>query len=70
MSRNRPADTTHWKYLEAEWRSTGRNNLPVAFSHLKNMLSAEEYGRMVREYQQCKREVRVENGFIVTCFTP
>jgi hypothetical protein len=25
---------------------------------------------MVREYQDGKREVRIENGFIVTCFVP
>jgi hypothetical protein len=33
------------------------------------VLSVEEYERMVREYQDGHREVRIENGFILTCLS-
>jgi hypothetical protein len=69
MSRFRPADT-RWKRVEAEWRSFEGDSLPAAFGHLKHMLPIEEYEGMVREYRDGRREVRIENGFIVTCFTP
>lgn len=39
-------------------------------THLKEILSAEEYERMVCKYRDGKREVRMEGGFIVTCFLP
>ena len=70
MPRYQPADTTSWMRVKPEWRSSSRRTLPLAFTHLKEILSAEEYERMVREYQDGKREVRIENGFIVTCFAP
>jgi hypothetical protein len=66
MSRYQPHDTTRWTRVKSEWRSG--NTLPLAFTYLKEILSTQEYERMVREYQDGKREVRIENGFIVTCF--
>ena len=68
MSRYQPHDTTRWTRVKSEWRSG--NTLPLAFSYLEEILSTQEYERMVREYQDGKREVRIENGFIVTCFVP
>jgi hypothetical protein len=70
MSRYQPHDTTRWTRVKPEWRSAPGNTLPLAFTYLKEILSTQEYERMVREYQDGKREVRIENGFIVTCFVP
>jgi hypothetical protein len=70
MRRYQAADSTRWTRVKSEWRSSSGKTLPHAFTHLKEILSAEEYGRMVREYGEGKREVRIEDGFIVTCFVP
>jgi hypothetical protein len=71
MSQQRHGDTrTRWRYVEPNWRSGSLDGLPDAFVHLKDMLSLDEYGRMVREYRTGQREVRIENGFVVTTFTP
>jgi hypothetical protein len=70
MSRDQAADATRWARVRADWRTLPRSTLPLAFTYLKEVLSAEEYERMVREYQDGHREVRIENGFIVTCLTP
>ena len=70
MSQYHAIDATRWVRLKPEWRCLPRDTLPLAFNHLQSILSAEEYGRMVRQYQNGEREVRIENGFIVTCFTP
>ena len=59
-------EATQWRRVEASWRSLPRNTLPLAFKHLREVLSAEEYARMVREWEAGHREVRIENGFIVT----
>jgi hypothetical protein len=55
--------------VKADCRDLPRDALPLAFTHLKGVLSVEEYERMVREYQDGHREVRIENGFIVTCLS-
>jgi hypothetical protein len=70
MSRYRPHDTTHWRHVKPEWRSSPGNSLPLAFTYLKKILSAEEYERMVREYRDGRRDIRIDNEFIVTCFVP
>ena len=59
-----------WKRVEVDWRGTPRETLPLAFKYLKEILSADEYERMVLEWGAGHREVRVENGFVVTCLTP
>jgi hypothetical protein len=56
--------------VKPEWRSLPKNTLPLAFDYLQSVLSAEEYARMVRQWRSGQRDVRIENGFIVTCFTP
>jgi hypothetical protein len=63
-------EATQWRRVEASWRSLPRNTLPLAFKHLREVLSSGEYERMVQEWQAGHREVRIENGFIVTCLTP
>jgi hypothetical protein len=70
MSDHQPANVTRWQRVHAEWHASPRDALPLAFTHLKQILSAEEYDRMAQEYRHGRRDVRVENGFIVTCFTP
>jgi hypothetical protein len=70
MPRYQAADTTRWMRVKPEWRLSPRNTLPLAFTYLQEILSAEEYERMEREYQDGNREMRIENGFIVTCFVP
>jgi hypothetical protein len=37
---------------------------------LKKMLPAPDYYRMESEWKNGLREIRLEGGFIVTCFTP
>ena len=68
MSRYQAADVTRWARVKADWRAA-RDTLPLAFAHLKEVLSAEEYERMVREYRSGEREVRIDNNLIVTCLT-
>lgn len=70
MSQKHTVDVTRWARVKPEWRSLPKNTLPLAFDYLQSMLSAEEYESMVRQWRSGQREVRIENGFIVTCFTP
>jgi hypothetical protein len=63
-------EATRWKRIDADWRNIQRTTLPLAFDHLKGVLSAEEYQRMVREWEAGHREVRIENGYVITCLTP
>ena len=70
MPQSPAVDETRWARVKPEWRTLPKDTLPLAFNYLKSVLSAEEYDRMVRQYQSGQREVRVENGYIVTCFTP
>jgi hypothetical protein len=63
-------DTIRWKRIDAKWRNIERTTLPLAFTHLKNVLSAAEYQRMVHEWEAGHREVRIENGYVVTSLTP
>ena len=37
---------------------------------LKSMLPAGEYATMVAQIQNGEREVRLDNGFVLTCFSP
>ena len=41
-----------------------------ALRALKALLPAGEYERMVAECQRGEREVRLENGFVMTCLSP
>ena len=41
-----------------------------ALRALKSILPASEYEVMAIQCQSGEREVRVENGFVVTCFSP
>ena len=70
MSQHHTADVTRWVRVKPDWRSLPKDKLPLAFDHLQSVLSAEEYERMVRQYLSGQRDVRIENGFIDTCFTP
>jgi hypothetical protein len=69
-AQNHTVDVTRWARVKPEWRSLPKDTLPLAFDYLQSVLSAEEYDRMVRQWQSGQRDVRIENGFIVTCFTP
>jgi hypothetical protein len=37
---------------------------------LKSMVPATEYDAMADQCQRGEREVRLENGFVLTCFSP
>ena len=63
-------ECTRWVRVKPTWQSMERETLPLAFRHLKEMLSAEEYNRIEAEWRAGHREVRVENGFVVMCYTP
>ena len=41
-----------------------------ALRALKGLLPGSEYERMVAECQRGEREVRLENGFVMTCLSP
>ena len=41
-----------------------------ALKALKSMLTASEYETIADQCQRGEREVRLENGFIMTCFSP
>ena len=41
-----------------------------ALRALKSILPASEYEAMAAQYQSGEREVRLENGFVMTCFSP
>jgi len=63
-------EATRWQRIDANWTNLPRTTLPLAFNHLKHVLSADEYQRMVREWEAGHREIRVEDGYVITCFTP
>ena len=46
------------------------NNVGPAFAALCNVVEAAEYDRIVREWKQGDREIRMENGFVAMCYTP
>ena len=70
QSQNHTLDETRWARVKPEWRSLPKDTLPLAFDYLQSVLPAEEYDRMVRQWRSGQRDVRIENGLIVTCFTP
>jgi hypothetical protein len=41
-----------------------------ALRALKSILPASEYEAMAAQIHSGEREVRVENGFVITCFSP
>ena len=41
-----------------------------ALRALKSILSASEYEAVAAQCQSGEREVRVENGFVMSCFSP
>lgn len=41
-----------------------------ALRALKSILPASEYEVMVDQCQRGERELRLENGFVLTCFSP
>jgi len=61
MSQSR-TDATRWARLKPEWRTPPKDTLPFAFNYLQSILSAEEYDRMVRQYQNGQPEVRIETA--------
>jgi hypothetical protein len=42
----------------------------VALEILKKALPTPDYDRMESEWRNGLREIRLENGFIITCLTP
>jgi hypothetical protein len=42
----------------------------AAFKALKKIVPADEYEQMVAEYQRGEREIRIEDGFVMTWFSP
>jgi hypothetical protein len=58
---------TRWKQVQANWRDA---HLPPAFEYLKAVVSSEEYEQYAAAFRAGHLEIRIENGFIVTCFTP
>ena len=46
------------------------NKVGPAFAALRNVVEAAEYDRIVREWKQGDREIRMENGFVAMCYTP
>jgi hypothetical protein len=55
-------NATRWRRVKGDWHALPRNTLPLAFNHLKGVLSVK---RMVGQYRDGHREVRIAN---VTCF--
>jgi len=58
---------TRWKQVQANWRDA---HLPPAFEYLKAVVSSEEYEQYAAAFRAGDLEIRIENGFIVTCLTP
>ena len=58
---------TRWKQVQANWRDA---LLPPAFEYLKAVVASEEYDRYAEAFRAGLLEIRIENGFIVTCLTP
>ena len=48
-------------------KASHRRSLAPAFEAMAKMLSASEYERMMREWEDGEREIVIENGYIVTC---
>jgi len=42
----------------------------AALEILKKLLTASEYDRLESEWRNGLREIRLEDGFIITCLTP
>jgi hypothetical protein len=42
----------------------------AALEILRKLLPASEYDRMESEWRSGLREIRLEDGFIITCLTP
>ena len=47
-----------------------RRRLAPAFRVLAAMLPIHEYKQIYAEWERGEREIRVDNGFIMMCFTP
>ena len=54
-------------YAEAGVRA---QQMAEALRELKSILPATEYEAMADQCQRGEREVRLENGFVLTCFSP
>ena len=58
---------TRWKQVQANWRYA---HLPPAFAYLKAVVTSEEYERYIDAFRAGQLEIRIDNGYIVTCLTP
>ena len=47
-----------------------RRRLLPAFRVLAAMLPIQEYKQIYEEWERGEREIRIDNGFIMMCFTP
>jgi hypothetical protein len=47
-----------------------RRLLVPAFRALTALLPVEEYRQIYTEWERGHREIRIDNGFIMMCFTP
>jgi len=47
-----------------------RRRLDPAFRVLAAMLPIQEYKQIYTEWERGEREIRIDNGFIMMCFTP
>jgi hypothetical protein len=69
----RASRLTRFGYLDRQRKAqeeVRETETSSALRKLKELLSAAEYEQMATECQRGEREVRVENGIIMTCFSP
>jgi hypothetical protein len=56
------------------WTETAQRVAPpqtkAALEILKRVLPPPDYDRMESEWRNGQREIRLEDGFIITCLTP
>ena len=63
-------DETRWKRVEAEWRDPMKAKMGMAFEVLRAALSAAEYDQVVLQWKRGERDIWLDNGYVMMCFTP
>jgi hypothetical protein len=66
--------STQFGYLDSARRAVDAKRVApsteAALEILKTVLPAPDYDRMESEWRNGLREIRLEDGFIITCLTP
>jgi hypothetical protein len=66
-----PQQTAAGKRVQASNRVESRTEyISATFAALSKLLDADEYENMLAQWRLGLREIWLEDGFVMTCFTP